>query len=52
MDRGVWQATVYGVVRVRHDLTTKPPPPPLIVLCNTLFKKSRSLKIALQTNTH
>ena len=26
MDRGVWQATVYGVARVGHDLVTKPPP--------------------------
>ena len=25
-DRGVWWATVYGVVRVGHDLVTKPPP--------------------------
>ena len=24
--RGTWQATVQGVVRVRHDLVTKPPP--------------------------
>ena len=27
MDRGVWQATVHGVVRVGHNLATKPPPP-------------------------
>ena len=26
MDRGVWQATVHGVVRVGLDLLTKPPP--------------------------
>ena len=26
MDRGAWQATVYGVTRVRYDLVTKPPP--------------------------
>ena len=26
MDRGAWQATVHGVARVGHDLTTKPPP--------------------------
>ena len=25
MDRGAWQATVCGVVRVRHDLVIKPP---------------------------
>ena len=25
MDRGAWWATVHGVARVRHDLTTKPP---------------------------
>ena len=28
MDRGAWQATVYGVARVGHYLSTKPPPPP------------------------
>ena len=28
MNRGVWQAIVHGVARVRHDLVTKPPPPP------------------------
>ena len=26
MDRAVWQATVYGVARVGHDLATKLPP--------------------------
>ena len=32
MDRGASQATVHGIVRVGHDLTTKsPPPPPHIV---------------------
>jgi len=25
MDRGAWQAAVYGVTKVRHDLTIKPP---------------------------
>ena len=25
MDRGSWQATVHEVIRLRHDLTTKPP---------------------------
>ena len=24
MDRGAWRATVHGVVRVRHDLASKP----------------------------
>ena len=23
MDRGIWQATIHGVARVRHDLVTK-----------------------------
>ena len=32
MDRGAWQATVHGVTRIRHDLTTKPPPP-LTAVC-------------------
>ena len=27
MDRGAWWATVHGVLRVGHDLMTKPPPP-------------------------
>ena len=27
MDRRDWQATVYGVARVGHNLVTKPPPP-------------------------
>ena len=27
MDRGTWQATVHGVIRVGQDLATKPPPP-------------------------
>ena len=27
MDRGAWRATVHGVVRVGHNLVTKPPPP-------------------------
>ena len=26
-DRGVWQVTVHGVIRVRHNLATKPLPP-------------------------
>ena len=26
MDRGAWQAIVHWVVRVGHDLATKPPP--------------------------
>ena len=30
MNRGAWQATVYGVTRVGHDLVTKSPPPPYI----------------------
>ena len=27
MDIGAWQATVHGVMRVRHDFGAKPPPP-------------------------
>ena len=26
MDREAWQATLHGIVRVRHDLATKSPP--------------------------
>ena len=32
VDRGAWQAIVHGVVRVRHDLATKPPLPPQLLL--------------------
>ena len=35
MDRGSWWATVHGVTRVGHDLTTKPPPPPPPVLSSS-----------------
>ena len=28
IDRGAWQATVHGVIRVRHDLLIKAPAPP------------------------
>ena len=28
MDKGAWQATVHGVARVGHNLTTKLPPLP------------------------
>ena len=27
MDRGDWRAMVHGVIRIGHDLATKPPPP-------------------------
>ena len=44
MDRGAWQATVHGVLRVRHDLASKPPQQPytyvtLLGLENFLFFK-------------
>ena len=32
MDRGVWQATVHGVIRIRHNLVPRPPPLPNIYL--------------------
>ena len=31
MDRGAWQATVHGVIRVGHDLVTKLSPPTLLI---------------------
>ena len=40
MDRGAWQATVHGVARVGHDLTTEVPPPPWqkpTQHCKTIF---------------
>ena len=42
MDRRTWWATVHGVIRVGHDLLTKPPPPGfkhsgyLLVACKLL----------------
>ena len=39
MDREVWQATVYGVTRVRHDLATKPPIPPPLSICMSSLEK-------------
>ena len=36
MDRGAWRATVHRVVRVGHDLATKPPPPPGLSFIHTL----------------
>ena len=27
-NRGAWHTTVHGVIRVGHDLATKPTPPP------------------------
>ena len=42
MEREPWQTTVYGVVRVGHDLVTKPPPQSLynriakFVLCSLI----------------
>ena len=31
MDRGAWQASVHGVLRVGHNLATKSPPPELLL---------------------
>jgi len=42
MDRRAWQATVYGVTRVRHDLVTKPPPPPVCNYVKLLSLRSRN----------
>ena len=28
MDRGTWGVTVHGIIRVGHNLVTKPPSPP------------------------
>ena len=36
MDRGVWWATVHGITRVGHDLSTKPSPP-YIFICIDIF---------------
>ena len=52
MDRGTWQATVYGVARVGHDLATKAPPPPsllkLDVIFRFLFSTSQMTKLMLR----
>ena len=41
MDREAWWVTVHAVVRVGHDLATKPPPPPFIA---ALFTTVRTWK--------
>ena len=41
MDRGASQATVHGIVRVGHDLKTKPPPPPPPHIVNNAPYKRR-----------
>ena len=43
-NRGAWQATVHGVVRVEHDLVPKLPPSSYYIFKiekeNTLFEKT------------
>ena len=34
MDRGAWRAIVHGVIRLGHDLVTKPPPTAMRVPTN------------------
>ena len=41
IDKGVWQAAVHGVTRVRNDLATKPPP--LVFGWMTLNPQPRTL---------
>ena len=41
---GAWQATAHGVVRVGHDLVSKPPPPPLEHKWPLLFKHINVMK--------
>ena len=42
MGRGTWWATVHGITRVGHDLTTKPPPP--ITLTREMIQKGLKRK--------
>ena len=37
MDRGAWQATVHGVTRAGHDLTTQPQPPLTLTLLSKFY---------------
>ena len=49
VDRGAWQATVHGAVRVGHDLVTTPPPPPppsLLLNGTRAFKSSHNENIS------
>ena len=45
MDRGAWQATVYGVARVGHNFATKPPPLNIKLSCdeNNLLRCGENL---------
>ena len=42
IDRGAWLATVHGVIRVRHDLMTKPPTYVLIHVITIWAKINKS----------
>ena len=48
MDRGAWQAAVYRVARVRHDLATKIPPTPQ----NTFDELGKKTKTNQQQQKH
>ena len=43
MDRGAWQATVYGVARIEHSWVTKPPPPPHSIVLTTNLPTSSNI---------
>ena len=47
MDRVVWQATVHGVARVRHNLVTKPPPPYLTTVSVHIIGEDSSGKLSV-----
>ena len=43
MDRGAWQATVHGAIRVRHDLVTKPSPSSSEILVHMLLRQTEKV---------
>ena len=40
MDKGTWQDTVHGVLRVRYNLATKSPPPKTTTTTTTTTKQT------------
>ena len=51
MDRGAWQATVLGVSRVGHNLSTKPPPPAITFILESLSTGGQTAAVSLGPTT-
>ena len=52
IDRGIWRATVHGVIRIRHDWVTKPPPPLIQTTSIILLSIDCNFKAENDINLH